>query len=111
MPNQKKTTPKPVTRAAKARTPTAQATTAPKTKLGRLEGMLRRAEGATIGQAKRPHVLRPSPCALRCTVVQTQRALTSRILLPLPWCGPTEPFAAGARYIGSTASAVRWHGC
>ncbi len=66
--------------------------------------------GATIGQAKRPHVLRLPLCALRCTVVQTQRALTSRILLPLPWCGPTEPFAAGARYIGSTASAVRWHG-
>jgi hypothetical protein len=34
----------------KARTRPAQAVASPKTKLGRLEAMLRRAEGATIGQ-------------------------------------------------------------
>jgi hypothetical protein len=50
MTKQKKTTTKTITRGAKARTPPAQAAAAPKTKLGRLEGMLRRAEGATIGQ-------------------------------------------------------------
>lgn len=49
MTKQKKTTTKP-TRRAKPRTPPAQAAAAAKTKLGRLEGMLRRAEGATIGQ-------------------------------------------------------------
>lgn len=48
MTKQKKTTTKPITRGTKARTPPVVA--APKTKLGRLEGMLRRAEGATIGQ-------------------------------------------------------------
>jgi ABC-type methionine transport system ATPase subunit len=46
----KKTTTKPITRNTKARTPSTQAAAAPKTKLRRLEGMLRRAEGATIGQ-------------------------------------------------------------
>jgi hypothetical protein len=50
MTKQKKTTAKPVTRGTKARTQPAEAAPAPKTKLGRLEGMLRRAEGATIGQ-------------------------------------------------------------
>ena len=50
MTKQKKTTAKPVTRSPKARTQPTEATPAPKTKLGRLEGMLRRAEGATIGQ-------------------------------------------------------------
>jgi hypothetical protein len=50
MTKQKKTTAKPVTRGTKARTLPAEATPAPKTKLGRLEVMLRRAEGATIGQ-------------------------------------------------------------
>ena len=50
MTKQKKTTTKPIKQGAKARTPLAQAAAAPKTKLGRLEGMLRRAEGATIGQ-------------------------------------------------------------
>jgi hypothetical protein len=50
MTKQKKTTTKPTTRGTKSRTPPAQAAAAPKTKLGRLEGMLRRAEGATIGQ-------------------------------------------------------------
>ena len=49
MTKQKKTTTKP-TRGAKPRTPPAQAAAAPKTKLGRLEGMLRRPDGATIGQ-------------------------------------------------------------
>ena len=48
MAKQKKTTIKPTPRATKARTP--PAAVAPKTKLGQLEGMLRRAEGATIGQ-------------------------------------------------------------
>jgi hypothetical protein len=48
MPKQKKTTTKPITRGTKARTTPAAA--APKTKLGRLEAMLRRTEGATIGQ-------------------------------------------------------------
>jgi Protein of unknown function (DUF3489) len=43
-----KTTAKPVTRIIKARTQPAKAT--PETKLGRLESMLRRKEGATIGQ-------------------------------------------------------------
>ena len=50
MAKQKKTTAKPITQGIKPRTPPAQAAAAPKTKLGRLEGMLRRAEGATIGQ-------------------------------------------------------------
>jgi hypothetical protein len=43
-----KPTAKPVTRAIKFRTQPTQS--APKTKLGRLESMLRRKEGATIGQ-------------------------------------------------------------
>ena len=51
MTKQKKTTTKPIKQGAKAaRAPLAQPAAAPKTKLGRLEGMLRRAEGATIGQ-------------------------------------------------------------
>jgi hypothetical protein len=50
MTKQKKTTTKPITQGTKARTGPAQAVAAPKTKLGRLEGMLQRAEGATIGQ-------------------------------------------------------------
>ena len=50
MTKQRKTTAKPVTRVTKARSQPAEATPASKTKLGRLEGMLRRAEGATIGQ-------------------------------------------------------------
>ena len=50
MTKQKKPTAKPVMRVAKARTQPAVAVAAPKTKLGRLEGMLRRPEGATIGQ-------------------------------------------------------------
>ena len=50
MTKQKKTTAKPVTRGTKTRTQPAAAVAAPKTKLGRLEGMLRRPEGATIGQ-------------------------------------------------------------
>ena len=41
---------KPRKTTAKPLTPPAQAVAAPKTKLGRLEGMLRRKEGATIGQ-------------------------------------------------------------
>lgn len=57
----RKTTAKPVTRSIKARTPPAEA--APKTKLGRLESMLRREEGATIGQIAKaldwqPHSVR-----------------------------------------------------
>jgi len=50
MTKQKKTTAKPVARGTKTRTQPAEAVAAPKTKLGRLEGMLRRPEGATIGQ-------------------------------------------------------------
>ena len=50
MTKQRKTTAKPVTRGTKSRTQPAAAVAAPKTKLGRLEGMLRRPEGATIGQ-------------------------------------------------------------
>jgi hypothetical protein len=50
MTKQKKTTSKPITQGTKARTRPAQAAAAPKTKLGRLEGMLRRPDGATIGQ-------------------------------------------------------------
>jgi hypothetical protein len=46
----KKTTAKPLTRGIKAHIQAAEAVPAPKTKLGRLEGMLRRPEGATIGQ-------------------------------------------------------------
>jgi len=46
----KKPTTKPITRGTKARTPPTQAADASKTKLGRLEGMLRRVEGATISQ-------------------------------------------------------------
>ena len=45
-----KTTAKPIRRRTKTRPQPAQAVAAPKTKLGRLEGMLRRPEGATIGQ-------------------------------------------------------------
>ena len=50
MTKQKRTTAKPVTRGTKTRKEPAEAVAAPKTKLGRLESMLRRAEGATIGQ-------------------------------------------------------------
>jgi Protein of unknown function (DUF3489) len=50
MTKQKKTTSKPITQGTKARTRPAQAAAAPKTKLGRLEGMLRRPDGATIDQ-------------------------------------------------------------
>jgi hypothetical protein len=50
MKKQSKTTAKLVTQGAKARPQPGQAVPAPKTKLGRLEGMLRRPEGATIGQ-------------------------------------------------------------
>ena len=50
MTKQKKTTAKPVARGTKTCTQPAEAVAAPKTKLGRLEGMLRRPEGATIGQ-------------------------------------------------------------
>ena len=50
MTKQKKTTAKPVTRGIKTHIQPAEAVAAPKTKLGRLEGMLRRPEGATIGQ-------------------------------------------------------------
>jgi hypothetical protein len=49
MTNQKKTSAKP-SRRAMARQRQAETAVAPKTKLGRLEGMLRRPEGATIGQ-------------------------------------------------------------
>ena len=50
MTNPKKTTAKPLTRGTKSRTPPADAVAAPQTKLGRLEVMLRRKEGATIGE-------------------------------------------------------------
>jgi hypothetical protein len=50
MKKQRKTTAKLVTQGTKARPQPRQAVPAPKTKLGRLEGMLRRPEGATIGQ-------------------------------------------------------------
>ena len=46
----RKPTTKPIRRATKARPQPALAVPAPKTKLGQLEGMLRRPEGATIGQ-------------------------------------------------------------
>jgi len=46
----KKTVSKPNTRGAKIRTQPTLAAPPAKTKLGRLEGMLRRPEGATIGQ-------------------------------------------------------------
>ena len=50
MKKQAKTTDKLVTHGTKAHPQPGQAVPAPKTKLGRLEGMLRRPEGATIGQ-------------------------------------------------------------
>ena len=50
MPKQKKTTAKPAPTGPKARKQPAGAVAEPKTKLGRLEGMLRRTEGATIVQ-------------------------------------------------------------
>lgn len=50
MTKHKKSTVKSSARGAKARTMPVQAAATPKTKLGRLESMLRRAEGATIGQ-------------------------------------------------------------
>jgi hypothetical protein len=58
-----KTTAKPTRRGTKTRSQPAQAVAAPKTKLGRLEGMLRRPEGATIGQIAKaldwqPHSVR-----------------------------------------------------
>jgi hypothetical protein len=64
MTKQKKTATKPITRGTKVRTQPAEAVAAPKkTKLGRLEGMLRRVEGATIGQIAKaldwqPHSVR-----------------------------------------------------
>ena len=63
MTKQKKTAAKPITRGTKVRTQPAEAAAAPKTKLGRLEGMLRRVEGATIGQIAKaldwqPHSVR-----------------------------------------------------
>jgi Protein of unknown function (DUF3489) len=62
MTKQKKTATKPITRGTKVRTQPAEVA-APKTKLGRLEGMLRRVEGATIGQIAKaldwqPHSVR-----------------------------------------------------
>jgi hypothetical protein len=50
MKRQKKTTAKPAGAGTKARKQPVEAVTAPNTKLGRLEGMLRRPEGATILQ-------------------------------------------------------------
>lgn len=50
MEKQKKTTTKPTSRGTNGRTKPTKVTAAPRTKLGLLEGMLRRAEGATIGQ-------------------------------------------------------------
>src|SRR5258708_19111053 len=50
MTKKRKTTTTPSSRVTKARTRPAEDMIAPKTKLGRLEGMLRRPEGATIGQ-------------------------------------------------------------
>ena len=50
MTRQKKDRPKPVARGTKTHTHPAEAVAARKTKLGRLEDMLRRPEGATIGQ-------------------------------------------------------------
>jgi hypothetical protein len=50
MTRQKKTTAKPAGAGTKARKPPVGAVALPKTKLGRLEGMLRRPEGATIAQ-------------------------------------------------------------
>ena len=51
MTKQKKAIAKPARAGTKARKQPAEAAAAPKTKLGRLEGMLRRAEGATIAQS------------------------------------------------------------
>jgi hypothetical protein len=50
MTRRKKTTAKPAGAGTKARKPPVEAVALPKTKLGRLEGMLRRPEGATIAQ-------------------------------------------------------------
>jgi uncharacterized protein DUF3489 len=50
MTRQKKTTAKPTGTGIKARKQPAEAVAVPKTKLWRLEGMLRRSEGATIAQ-------------------------------------------------------------
>jgi hypothetical protein len=50
MTKHRKTTGKSISRITKARPQPAETAAAPKTKLGRLEGMLRRPEGATIGQ-------------------------------------------------------------
>ena len=50
MTKQKKTIAKPARAGTRARKQTAEVTVAPKTKLGQLEGMLRRPEGATIAQ-------------------------------------------------------------
>jgi hypothetical protein len=50
MTRQKKTTAKPAGAGTKARKQPVEAVAMPKTKLGRLEGMLRRPEGATIAQ-------------------------------------------------------------
>ncbi len=50
MTRQKKTTAKPAGAGIKARKQPAEAVAVPKTKLWRLEGMLRRSEGATIAQ-------------------------------------------------------------
>jgi hypothetical protein len=50
MTRQKKTTAKPADASTKARKQPVEAIAVPKTKLGRLEGMLRRPEGATIAQ-------------------------------------------------------------
>ena len=50
MTKQKKTIAKPTPSVTKARKQRAEEASAPKTKLGKLEGMLRRTEGATIAQ-------------------------------------------------------------
>src|ERR1700682_4918747 len=50
MTKQKKTITKPARAGTKARKQPAESAAAPKTKLGQLEGMLRRTEGATIAQ-------------------------------------------------------------
>src|SRR5262245_48491075 len=51
MAKQKKTNTKPISQDTKARARPTKEVATPKTKLGRLEGMLRRADGATIAKA------------------------------------------------------------
>ena len=66
MTKQKKTIAKPARAGTKARKQPAEAAAAPKTKLGQLEGMLRRPRARPSPSSPRRWAGRPTACAARC---------------------------------------------